>query len=1185
MLGRIVEAENTHYRPNAGDMLFKYGLSAAAFYGINKLMDRRIPVKGLTFDRLRYLQHYTIGGKSLKSILGNPQFVNGRMVALNAIKMAEEQLFRFPRTFSASSYYAEKLLHGVEVNVRPQDIKGQEAFLYKVSGGKISRSEIAKGLIIRNGQVLDSTGQNVLLRKSVISPNWGVSHDLHTNASNIRSGRAKLAYISGMNRATYEMYGFTPPKNDFYILGSNKSFGLIRQKANALFTDSIKGYVKLLDDPFELLSSTLDRELGRKTKFSRTLGKASGILDKLMLRNMFGVGGFSEMKNSSGIELLAKHAKRGLPALALGVFAYKTVDEILRNTPVLNDTILGGGISGTAAKMYQEATKFGARISDATGLTALSDYQEKLAPGSTSLLGLAAIPASFAIAAGTYAGITKEVMGGPIGMKMPAPKGFIEGAERLGNALHIPGLDTFAKNRSRTGAFAITAALAGTALVLPFLPGALGSDKSSEELQDIYSGRQQVAVRRGQMWEFGSTSIQGEDIEYYVPHWTVQSITDARKKGILPKDEYGSPISRMLKTVFDPYYLEKRLDKERPYTFWGPTDYGLGLVEKIAQPVKNIFKPTIVAHPEALGYEDITRGGLPSNAAPDSLGSSQDAVSTYGFKPEIQDPRNLKVYGQNVTDSFLESIGMKGFVFRAINEAITGRPELFNPESVHETSGRIMSQSRNFWDRSLGGLGGLSEFYRRINPNRDYETEYVGSPIRNTMPDWMPRQYLTGDPYIKVKLGELRLPGRGFESLHPELKGVDPADYPAIHRLKILSDVAPYSPEYNRAMSEVQYLIGQDALPDDAMDIYDEVLRQQKEIDMEPYEKYDYGDGALGGYWLGLKKFGRSLPTESLFPLSPVHKFAGPVDPLSEFKSKVVLDSQFKQWENPVQDYLRPAVNKAMDIATMGNFVPDRYQDYVDTEQYFDRLQFVKNQILEQKAQRYADAGDFEAASYMQSGKRKTLFGSDITEDREMIGLKMPQKMQDYFLAFADQDNQEYRNEILKYAPSDMQEVLQSQWRTTDLMHQGDFARIEAIKKNAQPVGGGAENINYLDMPSNDFIGYAPGVNLNAFKVKVVNNMGKNVRDHNLWKEDERQAVILDSILDGNNTPSMNFERLSINRDNAKRQLEQYARQMGMRGVDITATPITGRSIVDVRGKSHLDGIRDQMREDNLIRT
>ena len=79
------------------------------------------------------------------------------------------------------------------------------------------------------------------------------------------------------------------------------------------------------------------------------------------------------------------------------------------------------------------------------------------------------------------------------------------------------------------------------------------------------------------------------------------------------------------------------------------------------------------------------------------------------------------------------------------------------------------------------------------------------SPQANEIPNnaasWLPGDdYYTnfheGDPFIKVPEGYARLPGAGYEALHPELEGVDPEDYPDIHKMAILADVAPYSREY-----------------------------------------------------------------------------------------------------------------------------------------------------------------------------------------------------------------------------------------------------------------------------------------------------------------------------------------------------------------------------------------------------
>jgi len=73
------------------------------------------------------------------------------------------------------------------------------------------------------------------------------------------------------------------------------------------------------------------------------------------------------------------------------------------------------------------------------------------------------------------------------------------------------------------------------------------------------------------------------------------------------------------------------------------------------------------------------------------------------------------------------------------------------------------------------------------------------------MPSWLPGDdYMTnfkvGDPYVRVDDGYARLPGAGYDALHPELKGLNPEDYPDIHKLRILSDVAPYSREYTRSL-------------------------------------------------------------------------------------------------------------------------------------------------------------------------------------------------------------------------------------------------------------------------------------------------------------------------------------------------------------------------------------------------
>ena len=85
------------------------------------------------------------------------------------------------------------------------------------------------------------------------------------------------------------------------------------------------------------------------------------------------------------------------------------------------------------------------------------------------------------------------------------------------------------------------------------------------------------------------------------------------------------------------------------------------------------------------------------------------------------------------------------------------------------------------------------------------------------------------DPFVKVPEGELRLPGVGYAALHPELEGIDPEDYPEIHKLKILADVGPYTEKFKRQLIKVRAMKNKGALTEREEDIYKETLRQVSE--------------------------------------------------------------------------------------------------------------------------------------------------------------------------------------------------------------------------------------------------------------------------------------------------------------------------------------------------------------------
>lgn len=86
-----------------------------------------------------------------------------------------------------------------------------------------------------------------------------------------------------------------------------------------------------------------------------------------------------------------------------------------------------------------------------------------------------------------------------------------------------------------------------------------------------------------------------------------------------------------------------------------------------------------------------------------------------------------------------------------------------------------------------------------------------------------------GDPHTKVDQGYARLPGEGYEALHPELAGLDPEDYPDIAKMRILGDVAPYSREYQRFAGIVRHQSSDDpGLRSEYEQIADQVRRTKE---------------------------------------------------------------------------------------------------------------------------------------------------------------------------------------------------------------------------------------------------------------------------------------------------------------------------------------------------------------------
>ena len=136
---------------------------------------------------------------------------------------------------------------------------------------------------------------------------------------------------------------------------------------------------------------------------------------------------------------------------------------------------------------------------------------------------------------------------------------------------------------------------------------------------------------------------------------------------------------------------------------------------------------------------------------------------------------------------------------------------------------------------------GYTEPLRRFIQPEGYTPQV--NEIPNTMPSWMPGEdylinFRKGDPYIKVDEGYARLPGTGYEALHPELEGLKPEDYPDIAKMRILGDVAPYSREYQKYASRVRAQSRDNPGLEAEYDRIAEQVRQTKESTLQVAQRH-----------------------------------------------------------------------------------------------------------------------------------------------------------------------------------------------------------------------------------------------------------------------------------------------------------------------------------------------------------
>ena len=1105
---------------------YTYKIDSAEGYTTKRpWLEGEQPVPHTLSEQLRGVTKFGLG-VGIASLIGRHQFQSGKLgwdYYINGIRTLEEyspgHIFRTfqlshlmsPLESASRVYRYHQPTDILRMYGTPHGKEWLEDLSRKTGRDILSPEVLQQGFRFENGQLrLGTTGGEVLMEHAgtIRSPTAASARFQEGLARSVAGGplrgaekafAAHVPYLGASGEALEEAFSYTGGKSQ------------LQAKARYL-----GGYGTMLVERINMLARAPFDEV----PVVKDLLKKVPILNRLRF----------DVVPSSGLKTLGKiTGKLGFRALAAFTL-YQELDHQVRKSDFFGGTLFDEGITAGIGTVITRGQLSASRTAERLGLHDYREKQEEIAPGSTSFARLAAFPilgalgglgiqygdrilkqaslqksgfsleqASRAVLASDYffkesvfgVPVPEEVLGALDDKSISLVRAETEKKLAGWSGKVARYIASKQKGQGIEGILArgfgkvtpsrlkwLGAGAMGAALILPFIPGSLIPEKRPDELEALYSGRKKVPIRRGRFWEFGRSDWRGENIERYQMHWYPRMLRRPTEKGIWGEDAPG-PVKRWFIENFT-YDLEKKHYKERPYPISGT---GLEDIPFLG-PVLGATIGKIIKPPAYMHTEEWLRGGqdggeykptpprFGETIAPGELNKGQP-VSPYDMKSVIGEQ------GYRMT----EMIGLPGFSMVSLKEAITGTPELFDQEMQLESARRMYGPERKYWDKDIGGGLGSTELFRRLYPHKRNQIELY-NPIRNTMPDWMPGpedrspDFLHGDPYTKVKLGEERLPGAGYESIYPELKGVAPKDYPLMHRFSILADVAPFSDKFDVVMRQVQIASRSKQLTEMEDAQYKEIIdqlnaRKQRKVFSEykyrerkltPVEeilaranedsKEDKGPSwfarTVGGYWETLAH-NAETPLEYLTPVAPASKFVHMRSAIEDYEKTQLYGTQTAFWEHPVRDFLKPLITSASHMAGSDK-IPDNIQERRDIEEYFDILKYTKFTNLKRKA---LEAGETTVAGEYEQSRRETLFGiNPFTHNYTQVFRSMPRRERDYFNTFVKADMEE-RAAIFKMVPENEQALYLARWKLKDAedlkkaTKKGLLSEEQIVKANA----------------------------------------------------------------------------------------------------------------------------------------
>jgi hypothetical protein len=653
----------------------------------------------------------------------------------------------------------------------------------------------------------------------------------------------------------------------------------------------------------------------------------------------------------------------------------------------------------------------------------------------------------------------------------------------------------------------------GVAATHQLLTGSLfGTMENPDELKEIYSGKKLVEIKKGRWWEGGGTPLGGNETSYFRPHAYVSLMTQAKEKAVWGDEtEEYSPLSRFMLKNFT-YHLEEKNYYDRPYPISGSAFEDVPVIGSIlSNTIGRLIKPPRLMHEEEL--MQINDKGQVEHTYLQEFGSSK-ALGQMG--PGVpKSPYSTSSLLGEVQYQFREIEGLTGYTKNYLQKLVTGRETIGTRDFQMASSSDMDSGVLDYWDMDLGGLGFTSEPIRRILP-RPRSTIEKYNPIANTMPSWMPARYRRGDPYRSIPNGFSRMPGKAYEALNPEVEGLDPEDYPDIHKYKILSDLSPKSRETIRLRNQLM----ERRVAGLTTDLENRILENASEAHrkkLAPTRDFEYAKNAIKipvvsditkSLYQGAESIIRkvSAPAEYLIPggFRPTQKLLGKTrSAIEAYEQERVYGTTNAFWDKHVRDWFRPALYSAANLMGWGG-KPLHVTKREELDSHFDKLQFLKFMQLAQGAENGKDR-----QRYMKMAAQ-TRTGVNPNGDALSMYLSLPNAEKRFFDAFANAREAD-REKILELVPEDQVHLYKAVWGRVDsgekltLMGAGAKANIDPGYMSQQLQEVEKYFIN-KPLPGPDWIGWHKDVDIEDVKVKYIDNSSQETHDYDVWNSQVRRA-------------------------------------------------------------------------------